>query len=145
MVQQSIERLSRLLESVPPQLRVIDAQRFSLRPAPGKWSKKEILGHLIDSATNNHQRFIRARSEPAPAIWYDQEHWVAASNYNSMDQAMLIDFWLAYNRHLLHIIRYIPAADFQKTCTMKDGTVLTLEFLVHDYVQHLEHHLAQLL
>ncbi|PSK92244.1 DinB family protein [Taibaiella chishuiensis] len=145
MVAQAIERLSHLLETVPPRLKAITGQSFDARPAPGKWSKKEILGHLADSATHNHQRFVRAQFEEAPVIGYDQDQWVANSYYNLADKETLIDFWYTYNRHLLHIIRHIPPGNLQKTCTMKDGAIRTLAFLIQDYVVHLEHHLTQLL
>lgn len=145
MIQKSMERLEVLLDIIPPKLGEIDSSTFSYKPAPGKWSKKEILGHLVDSAANNHQRFMRAQYEDAPAIWYDQDAWVACSNYQNMDKDQLIEFWKAYNKHLLFIIKNIPADKLNRTCTMKDGSTPPLEYLIIDYVDHMEHHLGQII
>jgi hypothetical protein len=71
LITQSLHRLHYLCRIIPPLLLVIDEQTFSHKPAPGKWSKKEIPGHLVDSANNNHQRFLRAQFEDVPAIFYD--------------------------------------------------------------------------
>lgn len=144
MIQKIIERLEELVNLIPGQLGEMNEQSFSFKPGPEKWSKKEILGHLIDSATHNHHRFIRAQLEQAPAIWYEQDHWVDKSHYQYMDKKHLIDFWVAYNRHLIHIIRHIKPKELYKTCKMKNGTELTLEFLICDYLEHLEHHVKQL-
>lgn len=143
MIQKTIQRLEELLKTVPKKLNEIDELNFGLKTSPEKWSRKEILGHLIDSATNNHQRFIRAQFENSPSIWYDQNNWVGKSNYNHIEAKHLIEFWMVYNRHLIHIIKNIEPANLSRTCTMKDGTEVTLEFLIHDYVGHLEHHLEQ--
>lgn len=145
MIPKTIERLEELVKVIPDQLSEIDESSFNFKPGPEKWSKKEILGHLIDSATHNHHRFIRAQFEQAPAIWYDQDHWVDKSHYQRMDKRHLIDFWIAYNRHLIHIVRHIKPEDLNKTCRMKNGAELTLEFLIGDYLEHLEHHLKQIL
>ncbi|HEY3045526.1 MAG TPA: DinB family protein, partial [Vicinamibacterales bacterium] len=79
--------------------------------APGKWSPKQIVGHLIDSAANNHQRFVRAQQAPAlefPA--YEQDHWVGCQHYEDRGWADLTSLWHAYNRHLAHVIAQIPEA-----------------------------------
>ncbi len=140
----AIDKLIYLCDTVPDKLRRIDEAEFSAKPLPTKWSKKEILGHLIDSATNNHQRFIRARFEDNPLIWYDQDNWVRYSEYQRMPLQQLIGFWEHYNRHLLFLLGLIPDEGLGRLCTMKDGSRLTLGFLITDYVAHLEHHLRQL-
>jgi hypothetical protein len=88
-----LNRLQHLITNIPAKLLAIPEEEFSRKPAPGKWSKKEIIGHLIDSATNNHHRFIRAQFEDVPTITYQQNDWNAASRYNDMEGRHVISFW----------------------------------------------------
>jgi hypothetical protein len=143
MTKKVTDRLKYLCDVIPQLLTEIDEQTFSLKPAPTKWSKKEIIGHLIDSAANNHHRFIRGQFEDSPTIFYDQNKWNELSFYQQAPKQHLIEFWALYNRQLIHIIKFIPTENLQRTCTMKDGTTLTLDFLITDYLVHLEHHLRQ--
>src|SRR5262252_10395120 len=90
-------------------LHLIGEAAASRRPAPGKWSKKEILGHLIDSATNNHQRFVRAQiSDELTFPGYEQDEWVRRQDYNSKPWNELVELWRLFNRHVAHIIRNLP-------------------------------------
>ena len=110
----------------------------------GKWSKKEVLGHLIDSAGNNLQRFIRLQQTATLNFpGYDQTSCVAIQRFQDRSWADLFALWLALNRHILHVIRGIPAAALGHTWRTGDGD-LTLEFIVKDYAVHMRHHLAQL-
>jgi len=145
MVAKAIERLAILVDIIPQKLSTINDVDFSKKSSPDKWSKKEILGHLIDSAANNHQRFIRSQFEDSPTIGYDQNQWVENSYYHDSDTHQLITFWTAYNQFLISIMKSISSEKLVKTCTMKDGTLLTIEFLIADYVNHLEHHLKQIM
>jgi hypothetical protein len=144
MIAPSIERLDYLISTIPPLVSAIPDKEFTDKPAPGKWSKKEILGHLIDSATNNHQRFIRSQFENEPVIFYDQEKWNLFSHYNRLEKDHVIAFWTMYNKHLLEIIKRIPEHNFGMTSISHDNQKVTLEFLVTDYVVHMEHHLKQI-
>ena len=118
----------------------------SARPlAPGKWSPRQVMGHLIDSAANNHQRFVRAQQTPALEFpGYDQDHWVASQRYEDSGWVELIGLWHPYNRHLAHVIGLIPEARRNVTCRIGANAPVTLGFLAYDYVVHLKHHLAQL-
>ena len=114
-------------------------------PAPGKWSRKEIIGHLIDSASNNHQRFVRVQQTDGLALpGYEQEHWVAAQNYRHEAWADLLAFWRGYNLHLAHVIAAIPADKLEHRCSIDGDEPVTLRFIAEDYVQHLQHHLGQM-
>lgn len=111
-----------------------------LRPAPDAWTLKEIVGHLVDSAANNHQRFVRlllGGLEHFPA--YEAEPWVAAQRYAEADWTTLILLWESYNDLLLHVIRGIPEAALGNAWQHPDGP-RTLDFLVHDYYAHLRLH-----
>jgi hypothetical protein len=144
MIEDAIKKLSRLTEEFPELLKGISEMRFSSKPAPNKWSKKEILGHLIDSATNNHHRFIRVQFEHKPAIFYDQNNWVAFNHYNELTAKQLIKFWTVYNKHLIEVLKRIPEENLDRVCKMRNGDIVTLDFLINDYVAHLEHHLNQM-
>lgn len=114
--------------------------------APGKWSKKELIGHLIDSAANNHHRFVRAQFTDHLAITrYDQEAWVKHQDYAGQSWPQLLALWKSYNLHLLHVASRIPAERLDCLCRLEDGESVSLRFLVEDYVAHLKHHLRQIL
>jgi hypothetical protein len=140
----TLQRLQFLCDTMPVLLRKISEPEFSHKPSPEKWSKKEILGHLIDSAANNHQRFLRVQFEDTPHIVYDQVNWNRYSDHQSAKTDHLISFWEMYNRHLLAIIQAIPPPNLQRTCRTNEPQPVALEWLIEDYVRHLEHHLRQL-
>ncbi len=136
-------QLIHILDTVPQKLRAIGEEEFSAIPGPGKWSTKQIIGHLIDSATNNHHRFVRSQFHDKPTILYEQELWNHHSYYQSMPQEHIISFWEKYNRHIVELISRIPAALMSRECTMSDGMSYTIAWVFEDYVRHLEHHLKQ--
>src|SRR5438045_1362379 len=136
--------LLQTIDTVRPKLRAISDAAASEPRAPGKWSRKEIIGHLIDSASNNHQRFIRAQQAATLSFPpYDQNHWAASQRCNERSWNELITFWHAYNSHLAHVITHIPDASLAVPCVIESSKPVTLEFLVTDYVVHLRHHLTQ--
>jgi hypothetical protein len=142
--QETAKGLEQVIMIVTPQLQRYTPAEAAERPAPGKWSKKEILGHLIDSALNNHQRFIRAQQGPVEMPGYEQNFWVEAQGYQDADWETLIFVWAAINRNLARIMQLIPAEALQQTCRIGNNEPVTLEFLVTDYLDHFKHHLRQL-
>jgi hypothetical protein len=132
----------------------VDAARDSLlaiseeeagRPmGPDHWSKKEILGHLIDSASNNHQRFVRLQLNDVLVMpTYQQNEWVRLQNYDSRLWRDLVELWAAYNRHLAHVIRHVDGGSATHTWKGPNADY-TLGFLIEDYLGHLRHHMAQI-
>ncbi len=144
-MQEVAEVLMSIVESESTRLSQISDQDASQRPAPGKWSKKEVRGHLIDSASNNHQRFVRAQAVDALIFpKYEQEFWVGCQRYDKEDWRALISLWSAYNRHIAHVIQCIDSRALGRQCKIGDYEPVTLEFLVHDYVGHIQHHMKQI-
>jgi len=128
-----------------PRLRLMQPRELSASPAPGKWSKKEILGHLIDSASNNHQRFVRALlSDELVFPGYSQNDWVRVQGYVDEEWQRIVDMWSALNRHLAHFVGRLPAERLKTPCRIGDNAPVTLEALIVDYIRHVEHHLEQL-
>ena len=136
--------LSSVIASALPRLSAITEDAASTKPAPNKWSKKEILGHLIDSAANNHQRFMRLQLQPEISLpGYDQDDWVRLNRYQQTPWADIVTLWSAYNRHLATVIESLDNAALGHVWHSSDGDV-TLEFIATDYVRHLKHHLGQI-
>ena len=138
------DRLASLLAAVPQNLAAMPEPEVS-RKADGRWSSKEILGHLIDSASNNHQRIVRALLAPHVDFpRYEQNQWVASQRYADEPWPDLVNLWLLYNRHLAHLMRTASAGSLVHTISIGGGDPITLGFLMEDYLRHLEHHLEQL-
>ena len=139
------EELKSILDAAG-NLRRIDEQTASIRPAPGKWSKKEILGHLIDSAANNHQRFVRLQLAPRLELpGYDGDAWVSLQRYQQRPWKEIIDLWLIYNTQLAEVIRYVSPQALRNIWRAPDGKDVDLEFIIRDYLVHMQHHLDQIL
>lgn len=134
----------------------ISDEAASRRPSPGKWSAKEIVGHLIDSASNNHQRFVRARWQDDLIFpGYEQEGWVEAQNYNAAPWQDLIDLWASFNRHIARVMAETPEAIRLKAHARHNlherawqrvpaDQPATLDYFMADYVGHLKQHLRQI-
>lgn len=139
------ETLRETVDASRGPLLAIGDEMAARRTGHENWSKKEILGHLIDSASNNHQRFVRLQSEELLVMpSYEQNLWVRAQNYGGREWSDLVELWLVFNRHLAHVIRHIDPAAAGHIWKAQDSEY-SLEFLIEDYVHHLRHHLAQIL
>lgn len=111
----------------------------------GTWSRRQILGHLIDSALNNTHRFVRAPREAELTMPdYDQPGWVAAGGYQDRSWSSLVSLWAGLNTNLVEIIRRIPQDQLETPCRIGGSEAMTLEFVVRDYMRHLRHHLEQI-
>ena len=124
----------------------IDEARSARPPAPGKWCAREILGHLIDSACNNHRRFVIGQGA-GPIVYdgYEQDAWVGRQRYRDIPFRDIVALWTAYNRHLAHVMAASDPATLDRAGRAPGGSgEVTLGFLMEDYVHHLRHHLEQL-
>jgi DinB superfamily len=142
---QASQELLSVVAAAEPHLRSIGAPHSANPSLPGGWSARQVLGHLIDSASNNHQRFVRAALQSSldfPA--YDQNGNIRVQAVQEADWDLLVTLWSAYNRYLAHLIAHLPAEKLSTECRIGDKPPVTLEFLVNDYLVHLLHHLEQL-
>ena len=124
--------------------------------AEDHWSSKQIIGHLIDSAANNHARFVLGQLKDDLVFpGYDQNGWVKTNHYQERPWSELIELWRAYNLHLHHVMSHADEARLNTPCTLHtlqeiafktepQSEPVTLEYLMKDYVDHLKHHLAQI-
>ncbi len=135
--------LSALIDHHRSELLSIDPEKMQIKPAPGKWSKKEIIGHMIDSAESNIRRFIVSQYEDNPKIVYAQDTWVKASGYQQWNEEELVDLWYGLNRQLCQVLNNMPPGMAGRQCLTE--ALHTLEWLAADYVKHLKHHLHQVL
>jgi hypothetical protein len=140
--------LRQLTGEYAARLSQIKHETFDAKPRPEKWSKKEILGHLIDSAQNNLRRFITAQYEAEPPhIVYDQDFWVAANCYNRADAQDLILLWKLLNERIADVLESLPASKADFLCNTGKGAdeFHTLGYLAADYLTHAKHHLSQII
>ena len=139
--------LQSIVNDFVPRLLAISQSDFTAKTSPGKWSKLEVLGHLIDSSQSNIRRFITAQYEPAPpSIRYDQEFWVAINKYQEMKKEDVIHLWRLMNERICAVCRNTPPQLYGKTADTgaTEPNLKTIEWLATDYVKHLKHHLNQI-
>jgi len=137
-------RLEILLEEAKHDLFCMD-ERMTTECEPGqKWNRKQVLGHLVDSALNHHQRVVMSIQEDRVAIAsYDQDFWVNVNAYKDRSWEEIISLWMKLNRFLIEIIRYIPADKLSNKLTVGVETEVTMSTLIDDYIRHVRHHLAR--
>jgi len=139
------EQLLRVVGTAEPRLRAFGDAESAKPVLKGGWSRRQVIGHLIDSASNNHQRFVRAAQQPALEFpGYDQDGNVRVQAVQQADWAQLVTLWAAYNRYLAHVLAHFPADKLGTPCRIGSGDPVTIEFVAKDYVAHLLHHLKQI-
>ena len=146
MPQKLARDLADAIERESPELRAISDEAATKPLREGAWSPKQELGHLIDSATNNHVRFVRGSLEPefhGPS--YDGDGWVALHGYAELPWIALIEFWERYNRFLVDLVARIPEGRLKTPCSIGSSAPVTLGFVIEDYIAHMQHHLDHIL
>jgi hypothetical protein len=141
-------RLQKNINEVPAKFLSFTEEILRKERSQGKWSRKEILGHLVDSASNNHHRFVKSQfeKEPFSIVPYEQEDWVRVQKYNEVDSKYLVELWKIYNQHIHWIISNYPEEKLSIKCRSIDGreTAENVFLLIKDYVDHMDHHLEQI-
>lgn len=155
-MQDALADFRETIATATEQLHALDEQAAGQPRADGKWSAKQIIGHLIDSAANNHQRFVLAQlRDDLKFPGYQQAEWVSTQHYDAAEWPVLVQLWQSYNLHLLHIMAHTPVAKLQTPCTqhtldriawqtVSQSEPVTLEYLMRDYIGHMKHHLQQI-
>jgi hypothetical protein len=147
-LQKIISRLKMQIDSVTEKILRYPESELQRKPSQAKWSKKEILGHLIDSAANNHHRFIKSQFLPSPFFvdGYGQNEWVQVQNYNKKDTNELVNLWKVYNEHIIHVMKNTPDENLRIELKAEDPfeNADNLFMLMKDYVDHLDHHLNKI-
>lgn len=145
-MQTALDRLNIWMTEVPVEFGGLSEQEISERPQPHKWSRKEILGHLCDSALNNLQRFVRAQYEEQPntIIKYDQDQWVRLMDYQELPFEHILSFWVSLNKQIAAVWGRIPENQLTNGFLLSEEQTVTLQWLIDDYVDHMEHHLNQI-
>lgn len=148
--------LRSMVESAAARLLAISESQSQVSNAEGEWSAKQVLGHLVDSAANNHQRFVRAQfMDDLVFPGYDQEQWIRVQHYEQEPWFALVQLWRSYNEHLAHVVAQIPEQALTRPRyphtldkiawqTVRAEEPTTLAYLIRDYMGHLQEHLRQL-
>jgi len=133
------------VDAAEPRLREVSEEESRVPVLAGGWSRKQVIGHLIDSASNNQQRFVRASLQGELDFpKYDQAGSVRVQAVQEADWLLLISLWASYNRFLAHVIAQLPENKLDAACRIGGGEPVTLRFLAEDYLTHLLHHLRQI-
>ena len=145
-MEEVVQQLESIVNTYAVQFLNFTEAQLAFKPSAAKWSKKEIIGHLIDSAQNNIRRFVVTQYQTVPNIVYAQNEWVGVQNYQQYNSKDLVSLWALLNKHIAVILKNMPAAKYQLQCnTGKDKEELhTIEFLATDYITHHLHHLKQI-
>jgi hypothetical protein len=153
---QWLDDFRQTIESAGAKLAQMNESQAVQPRAEDHWSAKQIIGHLIDSAANNHARFVLAQLKDDLLFpGYQQDGWVQVNHYQEESWPQLVELWRAYNLHLHHVMTHASKEKMRTACTLHTleeiafKTVpktepVTLEYLMQDYVVHLKHHLGQI-
>jgi hypothetical protein len=142
----TVSRLNQLITTCEAYLNAANRQQLAAKPKPTQWSKKEILGHLIDSARYNLRRFteIHIKKKPYQVIDYDQDELVSVNDYQSAEPKDLTQLWVYLNKQIIHVIKQQTEKNLQVEAKLPNQEATSLLFLINEYLEHLEHHVKQI-
>lgn len=142
----TVTRLTSHVLDMPLRARDLSLDEWLAKPNPAKWSKLEILGHLVDSAINNLKRFTDAQYQPQPYVImpYQQDHLVTINQYQQLPFDHILQLWVSLNQQILYVIANIPSEKLDWEVIIPSGEQKTLGFWIDDYADHMEHHLRQI-
>ena len=142
-----IEELEEIVRDFSIQIKSINKTDFNAKPNTNKWSKKEVVGHLIDSAQNNLRRFIVGQYEHEPHIVYDQDFWVNSNSYQNMPDNDVVKLWELVNGQIISTLKQMPVENYNRACNTGKAVPSnhSLIWLAADYVKHMKHHLNQII
>ena len=138
-------KLGKVLEEYPGKINQVPGESWSIKKSPGKWSKKEILGHLIDSAQNNLRRFVVGQYEQEPTLVYRQDDWVTSISYQQWSPEDLLYLWILVNRQIQFVLQNLSDEQAQRTVRTNLPEAKSILWLSEDYLKHMFHHLHQIL
>jgi hypothetical protein len=139
------DKLAGVVKSAEARLVQVSEAESNKPVLSGGWSRKQVLGHLIDSASNNHQRFVRAALRGSLDFpGYDQDGFVRVQAVEKASWTLLVSLWTVYNGYLAHVIAHLPQSRLGTLCRIGSDEPVTLKFLGEDYLRHLLHHLRQI-
>jgi hypothetical protein len=139
------ETIREIVSETKDQLMAISSEHARQKPSADVWSKQEILGHLVDSAYNNHQRVVRtAMNMGADFPPYQQEQWVIIQAYNKRDWFTMIDLWVQVNLHLCSVIETLSDEALGNLCNIGKDQPVPLRLVINDYLRHLKMHLEDI-
>jgi len=139
-------RFRQELNGISAELCAISPELAGVPWREGGWTRRQIVGHLLDSAANNRQRFVRAATEGSyVGPKYAQDAWVAAHGYADQPWETLLGWWRAEHEILMAVVDRIPEQRFEASCKVGDDAPVTLRFLIEDYVAHQQWHLKQVM
>lgn len=157
IMQDFLVEFRQTVETAADRLMLISEEHSQTPRGEGKWTAKEVIGHLIDSASNNHQRFVRAQfTDDLLFSGYEQEEWVQVQAYNREPWQQLVQLWKHYNLHLQHVMSETPeetrirararhSLDKIAWQTVAENQPVSLDYFMRDYVAHMKNHLRQIL
>lgn len=142
----TISRIDQLITIGEAYLSLTHRQQLAAKPKPTQWSKKEILGHLIDSARYNLRRFTEIHIKPKPyqVVDYQQDELVLVNDYQRAEPKDLTMLWVGLNRQIIHVIKQQNETTLQIQAKLSNQKTTTLLFLINDYLEHMEHHVKQI-
>ena len=142
-MQKVIAGLSAAMEKYYPLFLSMPVEQQTKKNDPDGWAKKQELGHLVDSAQNNIQRFIRVQYQPSVQVSYNPDEWVRTNYYVNMNWNDLVGLWYLLNKQIVRILSAMPATEFEKLIDVgaAEPNLHTTSFIAEDYVVHMQHHL----